>query len=32
MAVKIGGHGQVAILSHPEIELLFAEGLQSDRA
>jgi site-specific recombinase XerD len=31
MAVKIGGHGQAAILSHPEIELLFAEGLQSDR-
>ena len=31
MAVKIGGHGQAAILSHPEIELLFSEGLQSDR-
>ena len=31
MAVKIGGHGQAAILSHTEIELLFAEGLQSDR-
>jgi integrase/recombinase XerD len=31
MAVKIGGHGQAAILSHVEIELLFAEGLQSDR-
>jgi integrase/recombinase XerD len=31
MAVKIDRHGQAAILSHPEIELLFAEGLQSDR-
>jgi integrase/recombinase XerD len=29
--VKIYRHGQAAILSHPEIELLFAEGLQSDR-
>jgi hypothetical protein len=29
MAVKIDRHGQAAILSHPEIELLFAEGLQS---
>lgn len=31
MAVKIDRHGQAAILSHAEIELLFAEGLQSDR-
>ena len=31
MTVKIGGHGQAAILPHPEIELLFSEGLQSDR-
>jgi hypothetical protein len=31
MAVKIDRHGQVAILSHSEIELLFAKGLQSDR-
>jgi len=30
MAVKIGGHGQAAILSHVEIELLFAEGLQPE--
>jgi integrase/recombinase XerD len=31
MAVKIDRHGQAAILSHPEIEVLFAEGLQLDR-
>jgi integrase/recombinase XerD len=31
IALKIYRHGQAAILSHPEIELLFAEGLQSDR-
>jgi hypothetical protein len=31
MAVKIYRHGQAAILSHPEIELLFAEELQSNR-
>jgi integrase/recombinase XerD len=29
--MKINRHGQAAILSHSEIELLFAEGLQSDR-
>jgi integrase/recombinase XerD len=30
-SMKINRHGQAAILSHDEIELLFAEGLQSDR-
>jgi integrase/recombinase XerD len=29
--MKIKGHGQAAILSHSEIELLFSRGLQSDR-
>lgn len=29
--MKINRYGQAAILSHSEIELLFAEGLQSDR-
>jgi integrase/recombinase XerD len=29
--MKINRHGQAAILSHSEIELLFAEGFQSDR-
>jgi integrase/recombinase XerD len=29
--MKIEGHGQAAILTQAEIELLFNEGLQSDR-
>jgi integrase/recombinase XerD len=30
--MKIEGHGQAKILTQEEIELLFNEGLQSDRA